>query len=73
MGTNDAGGLPGNVVEVVLKKLTREQVIQVDEALASLDDYGEVRLIVQHGQLRYVNRVESHRAWDPKRFPDGSS
>jgi hypothetical protein len=46
-----------------LKKLTVEQVEQIDDLLASLEDYGEIHLIVQRGQLRYVNRVESHKAW----------
>ena len=70
---NESGRLPGVVVQVELKKLTREQVRQIDDALASLPDYGEVRLIVQHGELRYINRVESHRAWDTKYRQDGSS
>lgn len=45
------------------KKLNLEQVIQIDEALASIGDYGEVRLILQHGELRYINKVESQKAW----------
>ncbi len=45
-----------------LSFLTPEQVEQIDELLASLGEYGELRLIVQHGELRYMNRVESHRA-----------
>ncbi len=49
-----------------LKKLTRQQVRQIDEALASIGDYGEVRLIVQHGELRFISRTESYRAWDGK-------
>ncbi|MGE5072940.1 MAG: hypothetical protein ACM3MF_05890 [Anaerolineae bacterium] len=73
MGTKESDGLPGLVVQVELKKLTREQVRQIDEALLSLDEYGEVRLIVQHGQLRYINRVESHRAWDTRLRHDDSS
>lgn len=51
-----AGGLK-------LKKLDLEQVKHIDEMLASVGEYGEVHLIVQHGELRYINRVESHRAW----------
>ena len=46
-----------------LKKLDLEQVKDIDEMLASVGEYGEVHLIVQHGELRYINRVESHRAW----------
>lgn len=46
-----------------LKKLTLEQVRRIDEVIASLPDYGEVHLIVQHGELRYINKVESFKAW----------
>jgi hypothetical protein len=45
------------------KKLNLEQVFQIDEALASIGDYGEVHLILQHGELRYINKVESQKAW----------
>jgi hypothetical protein len=45
-----------------LKKLTAEQVAQIDELLSSLGDYGEIHLIVKHGELKYVNRVESNKA-----------
>ena len=45
-----------------LKKLTEDQVKHIDEVLASLGDYGEVHLIVQHGELRYINKVESFSA-----------
>ena len=44
------------------KKLNLEQIKQIDEALASIGDYGEVRLILQHGELRYINKVESQKA-----------
>lgn len=46
-----------------LKKLTLAQVQHIDEVLASLADYGELHLIVQHGELRYINKVESFNAW----------
>lgn len=46
-----------------LKKLDLDQVRHIDDMLASVGDYGEVHLIVQHGELRYINRVESHKAW----------
>jgi hypothetical protein len=46
-----------------LKKLTLEQVQQLDKLLSSLGEYGEVHLVVQHGELRYINRVESYKAW----------
>ncbi len=49
--------------EVRYRVLTREHIQQIDDLLASLGEYGEVHLIIQRGQLRYVNRVESHKAW----------
>ena len=51
--------LPG----LKLKFLNPEQLKQIDDVLASIGEYGEVRLIVQHGELRYVNKVESFKAW----------
>ena len=45
-----------------LTKLTLDQVKHIDEVLASLGEYGEVHLIVQHGELRYINKVESFTA-----------
>lgn len=45
-----------------LKKLTVEQVKHIDEVLASLGEYGEVHLILQHGELRFINKVESFSA-----------
>jgi hypothetical protein len=46
-----------------LKRLSEEQVKIIDEYLTSVGEYGEVHLIVQNGELRYINKVESHRAW----------
>ena len=46
-----------------LKKLTSEQVAQIDELLSSLGEYGEIHLILQRGELKYINKVESHKAW----------
>jgi hypothetical protein len=46
-----------------LKKLTLEQVQQLDRVLDSLGDYGEIHLVVQHGEVRYINKVESYKAW----------
>jgi hypothetical protein len=46
-----------------LKKLTLEQIRRIDAVIASLGEYGEVHLVIQHGELRYINKVESFRAW----------
>ena len=48
-------------------KLTVEQIEQIDELLVSLGDYGEVHLVIQHGQVRYINKVESHKAWNDEK------
>ena len=52
-----------------LKLLNLEQIRHIDRVLASLGDYGEVHLIVQRGELRYINKVESFKAWksEPKK------
>jgi hypothetical protein len=51
-------------LDLQLKKLTTEQVEKIDDVLSSLGEYGEVRLIVQRGVLKYINKVESHLAWN---------
>jgi hypothetical protein len=61
---------PVDAEPLELEFLTPAQVARIDALLATVGDYGEVHLIVQHGELRYINRVESHRAWgddDPRR------
>ena len=45
-----------------LKKLTLENVRHIDEILVSLGEYGQVHLVIQHGELRYINKVESFKA-----------
>jgi hypothetical protein len=56
---------PKNVSLSGLKRkfLSLEQIKQIDEVLTQLGDYGEVHLIIQHGELRYINKVESYKAW----------
>jgi hypothetical protein len=43
------------------------QIKMIDEALISLGDYGEVRLIVEKGSLRFVVTQKSYDAhkWQP--------
>lgn len=45
-----------------LKFLSESQVRMVDEALSAVGDYGEVRLVVQKGRVRYVVIEKSHDA-----------
>ncbi len=47
-----------------LKKLTADQIQQIDDFIASVGDYGEVHLVIQRGQLKYINKMESHKAWN---------
>jgi hypothetical protein len=42
--------------------LTRSQALMIDEALSAVGEYGEVRLIVQKGRIRYVVVEKSHDA-----------
>ena len=49
-----------------LKKLTGQQVEQIDELLALLEEHGEVRLIVQRGVLKYINKVEKDKSGKPE-------
>jgi exonuclease V gamma subunit len=44
-----------------VKTVTVEQIRQILDALAAVGEYGEVHLIIQHGELRYINRVVSHQ------------
>jgi hypothetical protein len=67
--TTDSSQAASFIQALKLKKLTLEQVRHIDEVLASLGEYGEVHLVVQRGELRYINKVESFKAWknEPKR------
>jgi hypothetical protein len=51
--------------DLKLKKLTGQQVEQIDELLARIEEHGEVHLIVHRGILKYVNKVEKYNAWKP--------
>ena len=46
-----------------LSKLSLEQIRRIDAVLASLGEYGEVHLVIKNGELRYINKVESFKAW----------
>lgn len=45
-----------------LKMLTTEQIRQIDQALADLGPFAEVRLIKNKGKLRFIQRVDSESA-----------
>ncbi len=50
-----------NFIKLKLNKLLPRQVQKIDEYLASVGDYGEVHLVVQNGELRYIHKLESHK------------
>jgi len=52
---------PSSSGKLPLKKLTAEQVEQIDQMLESIGDDGEVHVVVQRGQVKYINRVKSHK------------
>ena len=51
----------------ILSFLDQHQVNMIDEALSALGEYGELRLIVEKGRLRFVVTQKSFDAlkWQP--------
>ena len=60
-------GFPVNRQKKGLKFLLPQQVEMIDEALSTLDEFGEVRLVVEKGRLRFVVTQKSFDAhkWKP--------
>lgn len=50
--------------DLQLSRLTLEQVKRIDKLLAEIEDYGEVRIIVQKGELRYISKINSYKLFD---------
>lgn len=50
-----------------LKFIEGQQVTMIDEAIGSVGEYGEVRLIVEKGRLRFLITQKSYDAlkWRP--------
>ncbi len=61
----------GTVNGLKLKFLNPSQVKRIDDLLAQLGEYGELHLIIQHGELRYINKVESYKAWKTEEETEG--
>lgn len=53
-----------------LQFLSVDQIMMIDEALDSVGDYGEVRLSVQRGRLRFLVMQKSFDALKGK-LPEG--
>jgi len=62
--------ITANGENYTLQFLERQQIPMVDEALRSLGDYGEVRLIVEKGRLRFL---VTQRSYDALKWQPGSS
>ena len=45
-----------------LSFLTAREITMIDDLLKSVAPFGEVRLVVQKGRLRFVSSVKSHDA-----------
>ena len=51
--------LPVLKLERPLSVLNFEHIRQIDDALAELGPFGEVRIIKQRGKLRFIQKMES--------------
>lgn len=53
--------------------LNPRQIDMIDEALGNVGEYGEVRLVVEKGRLRFLVTQVSHDAllWQPGSLSDG--
>ena len=45
-----------------MANLSRKDILMIDEAIASIGEFGEVRLVVEKGRLRYIVIQKSHDA-----------
>lgn len=63
MSTSPSHDLDDLIRKLELRLLSAEQVQRIDKLLAEVGEYGEVRLIVQKGELRYINKMESYKVW----------
>lgn len=64
MNSQEQSGNNQLLKDLNLVKLTRDQIQRIDQLLVELGDYGELHIIIEHGDLRYVNEVKSHKFWD---------
>ena len=54
----------------ILSFLDQQQVVMIDEALSALGEYGELRLIVEKGRLRFL---VTQKSFDALKWKPGSS
>ena len=73
MSTNSQNGSEGpDELAARLRVLTAAQVLRIDELLDDVGEYGEVHLVVQRRQLRYINQVQSYKADEAAHNPGGA-
>jgi hypothetical protein len=67
MKTSQGSSLDETQDKRSLNFLDKSQVIMIDEALSALGEYGELRLIVEKGRLRFLVTQKSFDAlkWQP--------
>jgi hypothetical protein len=60
---------PSRRDSTVLRFLLPDQIEMIDEALCSTGDYGEVRLVVEKGKLRFIviNTSVDVRNWSTQK------
>ena len=58
-----------------LNFLQPDQIKMIDEALSAIGEYGEVRLVVEKGQIRFLTVTRSFDAlkWHPGQSNNGGS
>ena len=59
--------LPVLTVDRPLRVLKREHIRRIDDALAEVGLFGEVRVIKQRGKLRFIQKVESQTILGPSK------
>jgi hypothetical protein len=60
--------LPVLTLDQPLSVLKFEHIKKIDDALAELGPFGEVRIIKQRGKLRFIQKVESESLLGPSEF-----
>jgi hypothetical protein len=65
--SSEEGPLGGESDGRGLQFLEKREIRMIDEALGKLGEFGEVRLVVEKGRLRYVVTQRSYDAlkWSP--------
>ena len=49
-----------------LRVLTPSQIVQIDQCLEELEEFGRITLIKRKGKLRFIEKTQSVEALHPK-------